>query len=74
MVEAITGSRVDLRRGPRREGDPPVLIADARRAHELLGWSPRYSDPVRVVESAWAWQLPQARAAQLTERDPLPRR
>jgi len=55
MVEAITGSRVDLRRGPRREGDPPVLIADARRAHELLGWSPRYSDPVRIVESAYAW-------------------
>lgn len=55
MVEAITGSRVDLRRGPRREGDPPVLIADARRAHELLGWSARYSDPVRIVESAWAW-------------------
>ena len=55
MVEAITGSRVDLRLGPRREGDPPVLIADARRAHELLGWSPRYSDPVRIVESAFAW-------------------
>ncbi|MGY6570581.1 MAG: UDP-glucose 4-epimerase GalE [Salinarimonas sp.] len=55
MVEAITQRRVDLHHGPRREGDPPVLIADAGRARELLGWSPRYSDPVRIVESAWAW-------------------
>jgi UDP-arabinose 4-epimerase len=55
MVEAISGNRVDIRHGPRREGDPPILVADARRAHAVLGWSPHYSDPVRIVESAWAW-------------------
>ena len=55
MVEAMTGRAVDLRYGRRRPGDPPELVADAQRARTLLGWSARYSDPLRIVESAWAW-------------------
>ena len=55
MVEAVTGRPVDLRYGPRRAGDPPELVADAQRARNLLGWTARYSDPLRIVESAWAW-------------------
>jgi UDP-arabinose 4-epimerase len=55
MVEAVTGRAVDLRYGPRRPGDPPELVADAQRARDALGWTPRYSDPLRIVESAWAW-------------------
>lgn len=55
MVEAVTGRVVDLRHGPRRPGDPPELVADARRAQDLLGWAAHYSDALRIVESAWAW-------------------
>ncbi len=54
-VEGVTGRSVQLRLGARRPGDPPELIADAQRARECLGWVPRYSDPLRIVESAWAW-------------------
>ncbi len=55
MVEAVTGRPVDATYGQRRPGDPPELVADAGRARMLLGWSARFSDPLRIVESAWAW-------------------
>ncbi|HMB11003.1 NAD-dependent epimerase/dehydratase family protein, partial [Saliniramus sp.] len=55
MVEAVTGQTVNLDCGPRRPGDPPELVADARRARNLLGWAAHYSDALRIVESAWAW-------------------
>jgi len=37
--ERATGKRVPVRFGPRREGDVPELLADARRARDVLGWS-----------------------------------
>ncbi|MDO7840929.1 UDP-glucose 4-epimerase GalE [Sphingomonas immobilis] len=54
-VEAITGLPVPHDFGPRRPGDPPALISDARRARELLGWQPRYADLDAIVRTAWAW-------------------
>ena len=54
-VEAITGLSVPHDFGPRRAGDPPALISDARRARELLGWQPRYADLEAIVRTAWAW-------------------
>jgi UDP-glucose 4-epimerase len=39
---------------PRRPGDPPVLVADASRARQVLKWSPSRS--LRdIVSSAWQW-------------------
>lgn len=35
----------------RRAGDPPVLVADTRRAAELIGWAPRASLE-RIIEDA----------------------
>ena len=55
VVEAVTGRTVKLEYGPRRPGDPPELVADARHALDQLGWMPRFSDPHRIVETAWAW-------------------
>jgi UDP-glucose-4-epimerase GalE len=40
---------------PRRRGDPPSLVADARRAAEVLGWKPQISDLNSIVETAWRW-------------------
>lgn len=57
MVEEVTGRTVPRTLGPRRPGDPPVLVADAEAATRLLGPDllPR-SDLRTIVESAWAWQ------------------
>jgi UDP-glucose 4-epimerase len=38
----------------RREGDAPVLVADNRKARDVLGWSPRY-DLETIVRTAWDW-------------------
>ncbi len=40
----------------RRAGDPPLLIAQAERIRQVLGWSPRYDDLGVIVDSALAWE------------------
>lgn len=42
--------------GPRREGDPAVLVADATQARERLGWTARSSSLDAIVASAVAWR------------------
>jgi UDP-glucose 4-epimerase len=39
----------------RREGDPPVLLADPARIMRELGWQPRHTTLAPMVESAWRW-------------------
>jgi len=41
--------------GPRREGDPPILVADAALASAELGVQPRLSDLKTIIATAWAW-------------------
>ena len=54
-VERITGKAVPFEMGPRREGDPPTLVADSSRLQKELSWKPVHSDLDRIVETAWAW-------------------
>jgi UDP-arabinose 4-epimerase len=54
-AERITGRRIPRREMPRRPGDPPVLVADARQARAALNWTPRWSDLDGILETAWAW-------------------
>ena len=54
-VERVTGKSVPHRIGPRREGDPPALVADPSRAQDILGWKARTSDIGSIVETAWRW-------------------
>ena len=54
-VEDVTGKKVPFRFGPRRDGDPPSLVADSSCLQRELRWSPKYSDLHRIVQTAWAW-------------------
>ena len=54
-VAKARGSPVPTRDAPRREGDPPALVADPTKAMGFLKWKPRCSDLVTIVESAWRW-------------------
>lgn len=54
-AEAVTGRRVPVRIGPRREGDPPRLVASNARAHAVLGWQPRESALEQILADAWRW-------------------
>lgn len=54
-IERVTKRAVPHNFGPRRPGDPPVLVSDASRARRELGWQPRLSDIDTIIASAWAW-------------------
>jgi UDP-glucose 4-epimerase len=53
----VTGRDIPVRVGPRRPGDPAVLIAGSDKIKSELGWQPRYQDLRVIVESAWRWTL-----------------
>jgi UDP-glucose 4-epimerase len=52
-VEQVTGKKVPYKVGPRREGDPPELVADSSKLKSTLGWSPKYSELETIVQHAW---------------------
>ena len=58
-AEEVVGRAVPHTVGPRRVGDPPVLVAAIDRAAEVLGWRPRRSTLAEMIESAWDWQRAQ---------------
>ncbi len=53
-IAEVSGKPFEVAEAPRREGDAPALVADNRKAREVLGWSPKL-DLKRIVEDAWAW-------------------
>lgn len=55
VVGRITGHPVRTRAMPRNVGDPPVLVASARKAARVLGFAPTRSDLETIVETAWRW-------------------
>jgi UDP-glucose-4-epimerase GalE len=55
-VEEVTGQKVPYTVGPRREGDPPVLVADAGKLRKTLGWQPRYAALRDIVSHAWNFE------------------
>jgi UDP-arabinose 4-epimerase len=58
-VHAATGLGVRHAKSPRREGDPPVLVADAAKARDLLHWTPRRSALETIIADAWRWDCKQ---------------
>lgn len=56
-VEAVTGRGIPVKEGPRRPGDPAVLVASSELIRSRLGWSPRFPDLESIIRSAWAWKL-----------------
>jgi UDP-glucose-4-epimerase GalE len=54
-AKRVTGRAIAARDTARRPGDPPVLVADATRARQVLGWTPSLAALERIIETAWAW-------------------
>jgi UDP-glucose 4-epimerase len=55
VARAVTGRQIPWMAGPRRQGDPAVLIADSTRIRREKGWTPKYADLRGIIETAWAW-------------------
>lgn len=51
----VTGAEIQARVGPRRPGDPPVLVASSARITKELGWCPERQRLDVIIESAWEW-------------------
>lgn len=54
-ARAVTGRSIPARVGPRRAGDPAILIASSERIKQELDWQPQYPDLRTIIESAWRW-------------------
>ena len=55
-AERVTGRTIPVIDEPRRAGDPPRLVADARRARDELAWRPQYDSLDTIIAHAWAWE------------------
>jgi UDP-glucose 4-epimerase len=55
-AERVVGSPVPHTIGPRRAGDPPILVASPARAQEILNWKARRPTIDEMVGSAWEWR------------------
>lgn len=51
----VTGTKIPFSIAPPRKGDPAELVADARKAFEVLGWRPRFTDIDEIIKTAWKW-------------------
>jgi UDP-glucose 4-epimerase len=55
-AERVVGAPIPQTMGPRRAGDPPILVADTVRAGKVLGWRPERSSLEEMIGSAWEWR------------------
>ena len=56
-ARAVTGHHIPADIGPRRPGDPDVLIASSETINHDLGWAPRYPKLRDIIQSAWDWHV-----------------
>ncbi|MBL1229183.1 UDP-glucose 4-epimerase GalE [Enterococcus sp. BWB1-3] len=54
-AEKVTGKAIPATVVPRRAGDPSRLVASSKKAQEILGWQPKYTDINEIIKTAWEW-------------------
>ncbi len=55
IARRVSNRPVPVKLGPRRVGDPAILLADSTLARTRLGWKPLQSDLENIIASAWQW-------------------
>jgi UDP-glucose 4-epimerase len=55
-VKRVSGVNFPVSVAPRRDGDPPTLVADVARISRILPWTPRFQDLETIVTHALAWE------------------
>jgi len=53
--ERVTGEAINYTIEGRRAGDPAILVADSRRACQVLGWQPASGSIDTIIGNAWKW-------------------
>ena len=57
VAERVTGRKIPRKLGPRRPGDPAVLVASKERLKRALGWEASHSSLEEIIQSAWEWKM-----------------
>ena len=52
----VTGQPIQEIIQERRPGDPAVLVADSKKARQILGWEPRFEGLRTIIAHAWKWE------------------
>lgn len=55
LTGKVVGKDPIIEYGPRRDGDPAMLIANISKAKQLLKWTPKYSIE-DIITHAWNWE------------------
>jgi len=63
-AERVTGLKIPRKLGPRRPGDPAVLVASKEKLKRVLGWEAAHSSLEEIIQSAWAWKQKHPRGYQ----------
>jgi UDP-glucose 4-epimerase len=53
-VAQITGANIPVLHGPKREGDPAILTADANKFMGVSSWQPKFV-MTDIINHVWAW-------------------
>lgn len=54
-TKKVSGVDFKVNYGPRREGDPACLIADSKKAKQILKWQPKYDNIKDIIQTAYNW-------------------
>jgi UDP-glucose 4-epimerase len=54
-ARSVTGKDIPAQIGPRRAGDPSILVASSEKAKQILGWDPTRTSITKIIEDAWRW-------------------
>lgn len=63
-VETANGEALNISEEPRRAGDPPELVAVAKKIQSVLGWTPQHDDLDTIVRTSLDWER------KIAKRDP----
>ncbi len=55
-VERAHGQPLNIAEEPRRAGDPPELIAVAKKIRKVIGWAPQFDDLDTIVRTSLEWE------------------
>lgn len=55
VAQEVTGKKINTKNGPRRAGDPAVLIASSEKIKKELNWKPKFHEIHTIIETAWKW-------------------
>lgn len=55
VAQKVTDREIPVKKGPRRGGDPAILVASSERIKQELGWKPEYPELEQIVADAWNW-------------------